>query len=375
VRRSAICCVALTLLFLCATREARAHDETVSTSTVRITDREVLWKVDVGMAGLAKVVPLPVAQGRLRAEDLAIVRAPIAAALERGLGLRVERKDLHPVAAALAPVWEPSLEGPGDSLTRVTQTFVFTSPIPITTVTLQVRFFSELTQRHRAVVRVFWNDRIRTVVQSGPGEITLAPDEMERPSTALVREFFPWGLEHIFLGYDHIAFLIALLLGVTRPRDVIAVVTSFTIAHSLTLMLSAADVVRISPRVSEPLIAASIVYVACENFGWRFLRPTAGHRWLVTFIFGLVHGLGFASEVRSTVTELGGHVVIPVLAFNAGVEVGQLGIVALIWPLLARLRRGANALDTAARQRRLCRMGSVPILLLGLFWLAERLLK
>lgn len=347
----------------------RAHDETVSTSFVQVGDREVRWQVDVGVAGLAKVVTLPAPEGTLRPADLAGVRAPVAAALARGLGVRADGVELRGVPTTLEPVLEPDPAGGAPTLARVAQTFTFTAAAPITSLTLRVAIFSELTKSHRAVVRVLWRGHVRTLVRLGPSELTLAPDEMTPTPAALAREFLPWGVEHIFLGYDHIAFLLALLLGVTRLRDVVVVVTSFTVAHSLTLMLAAADVVRIPSRVSEALIAASIVAVAAENLAGR--ASAARHRWLVTFAFGLIHGLGFATELRARLAEIGGRFLIPVLSFNLGVELGQLAIVALVLPILTRLRR-PDAPGADARQRRLCRMASVPILLLGLYWLADR---
>jgi hydrogenase/urease accessory protein HupE len=360
------------LVCLAGAREARAHDETVSTSFVEVGEREVRWQVDVGVAGLGKVVTLPAPEGRLRPGDLEAVRAPIADALARGVGVRADGVELRGVPTTLEPLMEPDATSGAPTLARVAQTFVFAAPSPIKSLTLRVSLFSELTKSHRAVVRVLWGGHVRTLVRMGASEIALAPEEMTPTAAALAREFLPWGVEHIFLGYDHIAFLLALLLGVTRLRDVVIVVTSFTVAHSLTLLLAAADVVHIPARVSEALIAASIVAVALENLAGR--PSAARHRWLVTFAFGLIHGLGFATELRARLAELGGsfgHLLVPVLSFNLGVELGQLAIVALVVPVLTRVRRPA-APGAEARQRRLCRMASVPILLLGLYWLADR---
>jgi hydrogenase/urease accessory protein HupE len=348
---------------------ARAHDETVSTSLVMVSGRQVRWQVDVGVAGLAKVVALPAPEGQLRAAELDGVRAPIAAALAKGLGVRADGVDLHGTPTSLEPLFEPDARNGAPILSRVAQTFVFDAPSPIAALTLRVALFEDLTKSHRAVVRVVWGGHARTLVRLGPSELTLTADEMTPSSLALAREFLPWGVEHIFLGYDHIAFLLALLLGVTRLRDVVLVVTSFTVAHSLTLMLAAADVVRVPSRVSEALIAASIVAVAVENLT---ARPSAArHRWIVTFAFGLVHGLGFATELRTRLAEIGGRLLVPVISFNLGVELGQLAIVAVVLPLLTRLRR-PDAPGAEVRQRRLCRMASVPILMLGLYWLADR---
>ena len=125
------------------------------------------------------------------------------------------------------------------------------------------------------------------------------------------------GIEHIFLGYDHIAFLAAVVLWARRLWPVVKVVTAFTIAHSITLSLAALDIVRIPSSIIEPAIAASIVYVAAENF----LSRDIDRRWRDTFCFGLIHGFGFASALQEF--GLPRSALVPALAsFNIGVEIG-----------------------------------------------------
>ena len=109
-----------------------------------------------------------------------------------------------------------------------------------------------------------------------------------------MRRYLVTGIEHIFLGYDHIAFLVAIVLWARRLVPVIKVVTAFTIAHSITLSLAALQIVVIPSTIVEPAIAASIFFVAVENF---FSRNVDG-RWRVTFTFGLIHGFGFAGALR-----------------------------------------------------------------------------
>ncbi len=157
--------------------------------------------------------------------------------------------------------------------------------------------------------------------------------------------FLRLGVEHIFTGYDHIAFLLALLLLGGRFVDLVKIVTSFTIAHSVTLALAALGLLNPPSRWVEALIAVSIIAVAAENL-W-VLRGTPGasarvavalrHRWRITFAFGLVHGFGFASalqELRLPRSAL----VAGLVSFNLGVEVGQVSIVALAFPVLSWLR-------------------------------------
>jgi hydrogenase/urease accessory protein HupE len=138
------------------------------------------------------------------------------------------------------------------------------------------------------------------------------------------------GVLHILTGWDHLLFLVALLLGTRGVKPLALAVTAFTVAHSITLALAAFDVVTLSPRVVEPAIAASIAFVAFEN-AWR---PVAARRWRATFVFGLVHGLGFAGALRDL--ALPRDRMLPMLlGFNAGVEVGQIVVVAALVPAIA----------------------------------------
>lgn len=148
-------------------------------------------------------------------------------------------------------------------------------------------------------------------------------------------EFLRLGVEHILTGYDHLLFLVALLLGCRCWKTMLWVVTGFTLAHSVTLALAALDVLVISSRIVEPAIAASIIFVAAENFR-RGEKPW--QRYALTCGFGLIHGFGFASALRETGLANGGAgLVKPLLAFNLGVETGQLCVVAVVLPLLVGL--------------------------------------
>lgn len=173
------------------------------------------------------------------------------------------------------------------------------------------------------------------------------------------------GVVHIFKGYDHLAFLCALLLFGRTWRRVLVMVTSFTLAHSITLALSALDVVPLGAtgsKVAEAAIAASVVYVAAENL----LLEDHRHRAWITFGFGLVHGFGFASVLKSY--GLGKAVVTGLLGFNLGVELGQACVVLVLFPLVQlAARRPASFLWIA-------RAASVAIAATGGYWLVDRLL-
>lgn len=195
-----------------------------------------------------------------------------------------------------------------------------------------------------------------------------------RPGPQLAR-FILLGLEHILTGWDHLAFLFALLLVGPSLRDAAKVITSFTLAHSITLALGVFDLVRVSPAVVEPLIAASVLYVGLENL----LRRTPGRRWPLTFAFGLVHGLGFASVLRDLgIAGSAASAVLPLGGFNLGVEAGQLAVAALVLPLARALTRPAAGPEAAQTTTRAARWwvpaGSTAVSAFGAFWLIQRLL-
>lgn len=182
--------------------------------------------------------------------------------------------------------------------------------------------------------------------------------------------YFVAGVEHIAIGYDHIAFLIAVIVWGRRLWPLVKVVTAFTIAHSITLTLAVLDIVRVPSLLVETLIALSIVYVAAENFFVRDMR----HRAWITFGFGLIHGFGFASVLRDY--GLPRDALVPALAaFNVGVEVGQIAIVLAFFALyflIGRFLQDSKRLTLAMRSMPLAMSGA--ILLLGLYWTVERML-
>lgn len=176
------------------------------------------------------------------------------------------------------------------------------------------------------------------------------------------------GIEHIFLGYDHIAFLIAVVLWATRVWPVVKAVTAFTIAHSITLSLAVLGIVEVPGAIVEAAIAASILFVAVENFFSR----NVGRRWMITFPFGLIHGLGFASALKEY--GLPQDAVAPALAaFNVGVEIGQIAIVMIVVPALLGIDRLFSTDRAApARPRPLVLSLSGGIAVLALRWLLLR---
>jgi len=177
-------------------------------------------------------------------------------------------------------------------------------------------------------------------------------------------DFFLLGIRHILTGYDHLLFLLGILIVCSGFFAAARIITCFTLAHSITLALATFHVVNLSSHIVEPLIAASIVYVGCENLVGR---NSLQWRWILTFAFGLVHGLGFASALKEMgVGESSVGIALPLFSFNVGVETGQLAIAALILPLAWKAKESANLSRLAVPSL------SAIIVIAGSFWFVER---
>ena len=176
--------------------------------------------------------------------------------------------------------------------------------------------------------------------------------------------FLSLGVKHILTGYDHLLFLFGLLLVARGFFSSLGIITSFTIAHSITLAVATLQLVQIPSRIVEPLIAASIVFVGIENL-LRGDIPKA--RRMVPFGFGLIHGFGFASALREAGIGSGtGGIVLPLFSFNLGVELGQIMVAALALPIIWKLRENPMFI---ARWAPAC---SAAVVLLGSFWFVQR---
>jgi hydrogenase/urease accessory protein HupE len=177
-------------------------------------------------------------------------------------------------------------------------------------------------------------------------------------------DFFVLGVKHILTGYDHLLFLLGLLVVTRTFVSSLKIVTCFTVAHSITLAAATFSVAEVPSRIIEPLIAASIIYVGVENL--LHADDPRGRR-LLTFAFGLIHGFGFASVLREMgVGSRNGGIALPLFSFNLGVEIGQMMVAAaalpIIWKIQARpllIGRWAPACSAA-------------IVLLGSVWFVQR---
>ncbi len=246
----------------------------------------------------------------------------------------------------------------------------YACPGTLREITLHDDFFDTLGRDYHTLISVEapWgvqrytleaDDREMRVIVAPPAEGG-AP---ERLAGSGLLAFFRLGLEHILTGFDHLLFLLALVLRGGSIGSLLAIVTAFTVAHSITLALAVLNVVSPPAWIVEPVIALSIVYVAAENI---FAERAASRRWAVSFAFGLVHGFGFAGallELDLPTAALVGSL----LSFNLGVEAGQAMVIAVLLPALMWLR-GADW------ERRATTTFSALVLTAGLALLIERVL-
>ena len=227
---------------------------------------------------------------------------------------------------------------------------------------------SHLARGHRELLSIRAPDGVvlsERMLDAASNEAATDISAVGGATSSSAARFLLLGIEHILTGYDHLLFLAGVLVVLRRWRDVVQTITAFTVAHSITLALATTGLLLIPGRIVEPLIAASIVYVGIENL----MRDVQGSRWKLTFGFGLVHGLGFATVLR----DLGigangdGAIALPLASFNAGVEIGQMAVAALLVPVFWWLgTRPTSRVRFAAAW-------SVMVIAAGSYWLVERI--
>jgi HupE / UreJ protein len=252
-------------------------------------------------------------------------------------------------------------------------------PKQLTEISINYTLFFDLDPQHRGLLSVEYENTTHTAVLSPTQKSQKIELAQIKPWTTF-SQFLHEGIWHIWTGYDHILFLLSLLLPATlyrqagqwRPAiqfrpvliEVIKIVTAFTIAHSFTLSLATLEVISMPSRWIESAIAASVILAALNN-----IYPVISKKlWLVAFGFGLIHGLGFANVLK----DLGlpqNMLLLTLLAFNLGVEIGQLAIVSGFLPLAYWLRR------TQWYRKVFISLGSFLIAMLAFIWLLERSLN
>lgn len=354
----------LSLVLLSFGAPVRAHKVNLSTARVALTtDRTVTVEVALKGSDMDRLAGTKIYDAREDAVDPGAIdaaAAPFLAYMKVHLAiLGAEGKACNPGIAAILADGDGVIYRNSFACEGVAGDIVYRSTV-----------LTEKDPTARQVVLVTRGKfEAQALLDAGNNTVTLSTPAPPLGST--MQRYLLTGIEHIFLGYDHIAFLIAVVLWARRLIPIIKIVTAFTIAHSITLSLAALDLVVIPSRVVETAIAASIMFVAVENFFSRDID----RRWHVAFLFGLIHGFGFAGALHEV--GLPTNAIVPALAaFNIGVEIGQVAIVAIVLPVLGLFDR----LITTDRAKPIRATGlvyavSAVISLLSGYWLFMRMVE
>jgi hydrogenase/urease accessory protein HupE len=353
--------LAITFLLVLSTFTlAQAHDPGLSAAQIRLSENELSGRLTFARSDIEKLVQTDAnGDGKLSSEEFAKAQPKLQALAGRAFEIRFDEQT---VAARDVKVSV-------DESDAVHFDFVLPLATNYKVLNLRSNIIASLSQGHRQYFTLLNEEGQKLNEQMLDARNSAVEIDLQTLTTKgrpqSFGQFLLLGIEHILTGYDHLAFLFALLLLGGKFSDAAKIITSFTLAHSITLALATFNLVGLSPSIVEPLIAVSIIYVGLENIFRREMK----RRWLLTFGFGLIHGLGFATVLR----ELGigasaGQTILPLLSFNLGVEMGQIAIAALILPLIWKLRERNTF---ALRYVPAC---SVLLVLLGGYWFVQRVL-
>jgi hydrogenase/urease accessory protein HupE len=239
------------------------------------------------------------------------------------------------------------------------------------TLTVVSQFPARLARGHRQFVTVREGRRIRAErlldARSGPLVLARPSDAGRRDmgTTASAMDLFTLGIEHILRGYDHLLFVGGLVLAARRTRQLLGMLTAFTVSHSVTLGAAALGLVHAPAAIVEPIIAVSIAWVGVENL---LPAPRLRLRWAMVFAFGLAHGFGFAEALTGLDRESSsGDAMLGLLAFTAGVEAAQLGAAVTLLPLVVVVRKHPTW------SGRIVTSCSLLVAAAGVAWLFQRL--
>lgn len=272
----------------------------------------------------------------------------------------VSRMELSADGVSLSPaIGELQTWNDDDGFLFLEVPLAYHADSPIQAVSIQVDLLTDLMPAHKNLAHISFGGSSQEFVFEGGATYRATATAGGFWQTA--KSFLVLGIEHIFTGYDHIMFLFGLLLVGRDFGNLIRIVTSFTVAHSLTLALATLGVVQPTAWVTEAGIALSIAYIGFENLFIKDIR----HRWKITFLFGLVHGFGFANVLRGMNLPRSG-LAASLFTFNMGVEIGQVAIVILMFPLLLYISRTQYRLTVT-------RIASAIILTFGLAWFYQRI--
>jgi len=356
---------------------AHAHKSSGSYLTIEVAPQSISGRWDIALRDLDFALGLDQdGNGELTWGEVRARHADIAELAKNHLGLKSNGQDCQ------LEIGPQQIDEHSDGAYSVLP-LLFQCPNTAQRLEVDYTLFADIDPQHRGLFNFRVGGQSQTAVLGGDRPIQQFDIDASTQSAAAggwqaLLQFGLQGLWHIWIGFDHILFLLSLLLPavlVFRSRiwmpaegfrqgsmEVLKVVTAFTVAHSITLTVATLQWMVLPSRLVESTIAASVVLAALNNV-WPLFQ---GQRWTVAFLFGLIHGFGFASVL----TDLGlpsSALLLALFGFNLGVEVGQLAIVVVFLPLAWGLR------NTVFYRRGVMTVGSLMIAALALVWLAERL--
>lgn len=351
-------CVLLFLAWGLGTLPAQAHwsDQSVAEITVDSAQVRIILTFPTGLAILAD----DDRDGQVSAPEVRAHRGELEALLGERIRLADggERGTLAVEPAATRNIQPGGGLSPG---THSTVSLIYQWSRPVQALTITYELFAPGISTASCLATVVQGGRVRSFVFTPERHtLTLGRGTSYRWHQSL--SFIALGIRHILTGYDHVLFLMSLLMLGGRLPSVLKIVTAFTVAHSVTLSLAVLDIITLSPRVVESGIALSIAYVAAENL-WRGEHATRS-RGLVTFSFGLIHGLGFATILKEMAISRG-NVALSLVSFNFGVELGQIAVVTAVF-------LGLRALAALAWESPLRRWVSAGAATIGILWFIQR---
>lgn len=356
MRRTSLVLPMIAFCLFCFAGDVQPHQLNTGYLAIQVTTDSLFLDFTFDITDLERVFAIDAdSNATITLDELAQRLRTMQAFFERTTRLRIDYLPVH--LQWPQPHWTKDAAG------NLFLQWRLTLPLPngLHYLSLRLELFEAFGENFKVLVKAQAGQHLAQYVlfADAPAlRFAVEPEGMEL--SRQLATFVRLGVEHIFIGIDHILFLIGLIIVGGRFIDLVKIVTSFTVAHSLTLILAALQVVNLPPRLVESAIALSIVYVAVENF---FVTDLS-RRWMVTGFFGLVHGFGFAGVLRDLGLPTRG-LVPSLLSFNVGVEVGQVVIVSLLLPVvwgLQRLPAGQVAV----------RLASAVIFVFGLTWFLDR---
>lgn len=352
LRRPLFLIVAAAVLSLGVPHLLSAHPAPFSFLDLVIRDDGVHGTLVLHVVDVAHDLGIDPADRLLNPQEAAGVRDRVVALIESRLRLTAEGSrttewfTLEPLPDRHAVVLRFRLAGPPPGVLRVRVNLFPYDPV------------------HQTFINIYEEGELRQqmIFNAESGEYAYYTGSTQG-AFAVMQTFIPAGVHHILIGPDHVLFLIGLLLLGGTWGSLVKIVTAFTIGHSITLSLAALNVVIPPPRIIEPAIALSIVFVGADNLvrgTGRDLRAWAA------LVFGLIHGFGFANVLREfglPAEALGWSL----FSFNFGVEIGQLAIVVLVATALGLIRRHSSVAGY-----RVAWAGSIVVIAAGTYWFVER---